>query len=268
MFITKVKVDNHKSFFEGDWIEFSPGFNIISGKNNSGKTALLECIGLAFSNNPHKTIKTVPQKSLPPQGESKVSISFFLEKDEILEAVKKHGPNIALPLESKPGRSQEKIAEDAFRRLISSHELNCEFVPSSGNLVPKRCGLLKLEGLLIADASRMQLFAQTQYSSENHFFSRPYSFLNSDKGMSFTYRLAQKAQAGIYYFKAERLNLAKCPVGSSAQLKSDAANLAEVLNTLQSRNPSRFARYNELVSRVFSQIRLISVHTPGNWAMG
>ncbi|MFM9975451.1 MAG: AAA family ATPase, partial [Beijerinckiaceae bacterium] len=41
MYIKRLKIKNYKGFNESDWIEFGPGFNVIVGQNNSGKSALL-----------------------------------------------------------------------------------------------------------------------------------------------------------------------------------------------------------------------------------
>ncbi len=53
MRIAKIKIRNYKSFRESGELEFTSGFNIIAGQNNTGKTALLEALGLRFNPNPH-----------------------------------------------------------------------------------------------------------------------------------------------------------------------------------------------------------------------
>jgi AAA15 family ATPase/GTPase len=52
MYISKIKIENYKGFNNHDTIELTKGINLIIGKNNSGKTALLEA--LTFNvNKPH-----------------------------------------------------------------------------------------------------------------------------------------------------------------------------------------------------------------------
>lgn len=48
MFIKKLQVFNYKSYLDSGLMEFSPGINIIVGRNNAGKTSLLEVLTLDF----------------------------------------------------------------------------------------------------------------------------------------------------------------------------------------------------------------------------
>lgn len=63
----------------------------------------------------------------------------------------------------------------------------------------------------------------------------------------------------LYMFKAERLSVSKFSVGLEYALRPDASNLALVLHNLQSKNPSRFRRFNEYVSTIFPKIKGITV---------
>ncbi|MEH1812328.1 MAG: AAA family ATPase [Nostoc sp.] len=62
MYISKFSISNYKCFQETELIELNSGINIIVGKNNSGKTALIEGLNLTFKNLPHSSIKTLPDK--------------------------------------------------------------------------------------------------------------------------------------------------------------------------------------------------------------
>ncbi|MBE8996740.1 AAA family ATPase [Nostoc sp. LEGE 12447] len=62
MYISNFSISNYKCFQETDIIEFNSGINIIVGKNNSGKTALIERLNLNFKNLPHSSIKTLPDR--------------------------------------------------------------------------------------------------------------------------------------------------------------------------------------------------------------
>lgn len=72
--------------------------------------------------------------------------------------------------------------------------------------------------------------------------------------------LVGKMLAGrVYRFMAERFGFGQAPFGTSKELESDARNLAEVLNTLQS-VPPRFERYVHLVREIFPTIKAVTVH--------
>ncbi|MDZ8085926.1 MAG: AAA family ATPase, partial [Nostoc sp. DedQUE12b] len=63
-------------------MEFSSGINIIVGRNNAGKTSLLELLTLDFENHPHRSLKTLPSKLSNIQEESKIEITLHIEKKE------------------------------------------------------------------------------------------------------------------------------------------------------------------------------------------
>lgn len=62
MHISKFQLNNFKSYLASSEIELSPGFNIIVGQNNVGKTALLEALRLNFGGiaKPHRSLQTLP----------------------------------------------------------------------------------------------------------------------------------------------------------------------------------------------------------------
>src|SRR5829696_4121152 len=58
MHIATLQVNNYKSFSSSEEIRFEPGFNVIVGQNNVGKTALVEALSLQFRDKPHRSLKT------------------------------------------------------------------------------------------------------------------------------------------------------------------------------------------------------------------
>ncbi len=80
MYISTFKIFNYKSFRDSGWLEFQPGINIIVGTNNSGKTALLEALGLEFKDNPYCNIRMIDIPDSDFSDESVANITFRLEK--------------------------------------------------------------------------------------------------------------------------------------------------------------------------------------------
>ena len=58
MHISKLKIESYKSFHFSDDLNLKPGFNVIVGQNNAGKTALVEALSLDFSDIPHLSVVT------------------------------------------------------------------------------------------------------------------------------------------------------------------------------------------------------------------
>ena len=65
MYITDFGISNYKSFRIGPHTPLSPGFNVIVGRNNVGKTAMIEALSLRFENAPHRSIVTAPHVTTP-----------------------------------------------------------------------------------------------------------------------------------------------------------------------------------------------------------
>ena len=85
MQITKFQLRNFKSFLDSGEIELKPGFNVITGQNNAGKTALLEAFTLAFSSVPHRSERTMPFSFSIPRPTSSASITFVVSGRELLQ---------------------------------------------------------------------------------------------------------------------------------------------------------------------------------------
>src|SRR5947209_130441 len=110
MLITSFQVKNFKSFLASEEIQFGPGFNIVVGQNNVGKTALIETLSLQFGNNPHRSLST------NPTGMSSVVISYRATDKEWLRSLKDLGP---VEITVRPGRTAQE-ALDEFEDLVQT----------------------------------------------------------------------------------------------------------------------------------------------------
>ncbi len=91
MYISRFQLGNYKSFREPVPLEFTTGFNIISGQNNAGKTALLEALGLTFFGRPHRSTTTVPARDTIPDQTSWADVSFTMPVSEVREFIRASG---------------------------------------------------------------------------------------------------------------------------------------------------------------------------------
>lgn len=93
MRIDKITIRNYKSFNESSELEFTSGFNIIAGQNNTGKTALLETLGLRFNGNPHRSLITMPNRDTLVDPSSTVDISVSMSGEESASILAAQGPD-------------------------------------------------------------------------------------------------------------------------------------------------------------------------------
>ncbi|RCJ42197.1 hypothetical protein A6770_08270 [Nostoc minutum NIES-26] len=97
MFIKRLQIFHYKSYINSNLLQFSPDINIIVGRNNSGKTSLLELLTLNFENHPHESIKTLPNKFVTIKEKSKLEITLHIDKEELRSFIKQLMPNVGIP---------------------------------------------------------------------------------------------------------------------------------------------------------------------------
>src|SRR5216684_5109207 len=84
MYIARFQVKNYKSFLSSQEFHLTPGFNVVVGQNNAGKTALVEALSLQFADKYHMSMKTIPSPGvlLHDSFTSTVQIAFQLVEEE------------------------------------------------------------------------------------------------------------------------------------------------------------------------------------------
>jgi AAA15 family ATPase/GTPase len=232
MYISKFQLFHYKSFLESGTLEFKPGINLITGQNNSGKSALLQALTLDLSNIPHRSPKTLTTpKSNQILKISSAKVSLLLEKDElkpILEDfIHKDYPDKNSIDSAADETLIKELGASGFREWLAIRE--------------------EVELSLSFNAA-----TPPQIETEPSKISR--------HAVEFVFNEFKKR---IFRFRAERLKLESSPYGDSDQLTSDASNLAQCLSKLQG-NKKKFERFNNYVSLIFPQIKLISVTNKGS----
>jgi predicted ATPase len=271
MYISRFQVGNYKSFHEPAALEFTPGFNIISGQNNAGKTALLEALALNFGGKPHRSTRTVPARDTIPDQVSWADVSFTLPPNELIEFMLASGnavfslakPDLGSPFARKIAyvddskESAQKLWRGILREAFLTINLHLEAGQRNGWSVPG----LPSYGLYPAQA-------QPGMYHYVHFMIAAKGEMTNIGGSSRTQigdvglELVPAFRRHIYRFNAERMNVGQGPHGPAVQLAQNAANLPEVLAQLQ-HNPSAFAALNRTLNDILPQVRQVSVRGVG-----
>src|SRR3989441_1436125 len=268
MYISRFQVGNYKSFREPVALEFTQGFNIISGQNNAGKTALLEALGLNFIGNPHRTVRTVPARDTIPDQNSWAEVSFTMSPKELKEHMLALPPNtyhLAKPdlgseFARKTGYTDD--SPQSVMRLVegffSEKQLTFKLRLTAGAGGYRSWGNPAIPSYGIYPAQLQGgnwLYAPFDIGREGKISSAGGSTPNAhDLGM----RLVGAFERNVYRFAAERLKVGRSTHGAAAMLAQDASNLPEVLGQLQ-HNPSRFQGLNERLTAILPQVKHVSV---------
>jgi len=261
MYLSKIRVQNYKSFRDSGEIQFKSGINIIVGQNNAGKTALLEVLELNFGNNPHKS-----EKSLTTQEEntesrfSRAEGTITLEPDE-LKVIRENRKFATVyffePREDSSGTFDQMIENFNYsfeeginitfttRKSLNSYRfepnnIRHEFYEESFNKKPG-------QKFLALTLSKDQIYImhgrqQTLQGGQNIFGKI----------------LIEDFQKKIYRFFAERVNLGTCNAGFSRDLIPNCQNLAEVLQNTQNHNSWLYEKFNRYVSQVYPSVKWVS----------
>ncbi|AFZ25832.1 hypothetical protein Cylst_3709 [Cylindrospermum stagnale PCC 7417] len=293
MFIKKLQVFNYKSYDDSGVMEFAPGVNIIVGRNNAGKTSLLEVLTLDFEDHPHRSIKTLPNSSSKITEESRAEISLFFDKEELVNLINQLPNPLGLPFPYDDGQGwwyngepeEAELLVKWFQELLDNPPIKLNLsisitshIEAQNNIITENFNF-DLYSLAPQNKNGRFDFMQIKYSTNDDKFHPIYNYkviedkrydiyqevLNSFECFEGTneqtigYQILNIFKKRIYRFKAERLNIGICKFENNAELKPDASNLAEVLSTLQGKNPGMFAEFNKFVSSLLPEIKWISV---------
>jgi predicted ATPase len=253
MHISEFRVKNYKSIWDSGQLTLSPGFNIIIGQNNAGKSALTEALGLRFENKPHRSEVTLPKPTFWTDPHSQVRLEITLSHEELITVL--------------------SGAADQFYSVGLGSDGNTEAVKRFFECMPDPLRL-KAEWYG-ADASfsawfrgfgeQPQLFVAVEYSTEEKKVrvSPRFDAVQAPQFPLLAQLVAKFFKTNVYRFDAERLKLGERYVAGGRQLSSDAANLAEVLCVLQLRSPWLFERLNEALRVVFPQVKRFTAPSIG-----
>ena len=262
MYLSEFQLYNYKSYQDSGPIQLKPGFNLLTGQNNAGKTALLEGLSLQFTNKPHRSLTTLPHARSTVQHASRVRLRVPFSENQLVEILKgrQDYTHFISPQTSDVAmQSEEDVGPSVLSLLLSQQELPLELHGQDNRppIVPPRFafGLYKVN-------TNQSPWLQLGLNSDNKLYMGSAGFTSYSTDYHFGGVLRDYLLSSIYIFRAERMNVGVSPFGPNRELKSDASNLPEVLNILQS-NPSRFQRYNQLVKRVLPQVERITVRPMG-----
>jgi hypothetical protein len=252
MLINEFQIFNYKSYRETPPIQLSAGFNVFIGKNNSGKTALLEALSLStLVDRPHRHSGIPRGQPVPPK--SRVELTAALTPGDLRLAFLGAG-SFAFPVlaEAQQGadaqQGQHLALLHEFLNSPRSFRLIVNAGPSFGASSYPSHGMF-------TGPSTNRTVEFTLNEEQNDF--RVNRILSGDSDSAFVVAGAFVVRS-TYTFRAERLSLAAYQYGDRAVLLPNAQNLPEVLNVLQGQH-ARFEQFNLLVNQVFPSIHRVSV---------
>lgn len=278
MLITQFQIKNYKAFKDSGGIVLSSGINIIVGRNNVGKTTLLEALTLTFENIRHLS----PQSINSGTENSLAKVTFGITQEELLrfspgfidklitdskvwkecdiEGLNELQINLekdAVQEKIDSGKDEEEAREKILYWLKNRSIIEIEIHIKDSKILHPEEGKNYRHGGLILDRSRRKFLAKKEPLDLLFYFLK---LKNSESNIeNYCLNLFKER---VYRFRAERLVSGTYPIAANTTLilNSDASNLAGVLSLLQGKKPKLFKDFNEYVSYIFPEIRNVSVH--------
>jgi predicted ATPase len=260
MRIERFRIHNYKGFLDAGEIPLSPGFNVVVGRNNAGKTALVEALGLAFANHPHRSTTTVRTALNQPPGESDVTLTFGLSSEEFRQIRSELGPTLYVRMPKNRAPRADLTYDDFMQLCASTMPVSLTATYRQSKRADRAALLPDFQS---DDVGTHALAVEVTVDESGLVVPRGERELNTPSvtgGETLPLRMAALFAQRVYLFRAERLNVAEYKWGDDRTLRSDAGNLPEVLHRLQE-HPLRFPELNELVRLIFPDIAHVGVET-------
>lgn len=252
MHISKFQTLNYKSFKDSGILCLEPGFNVLVGQNNVGKTALIEALSLWFDDRPHHSRETIPYVGAQHISSSRVEVTFEFEETEVIEVLAANGlTTVHVPWQFKGGQ-QEDAARNFEQSIHGGASVNAVF--ESGTLTHT-----SIVGYSQGNPSGEHYLKFDLNPSLEGLEHIPGNFVGEQlKETAFATQMARIFAKNVYNFRAVRFNIEDHHVAEESELAPDARNLVQVLHRLQASNPSMWERYLNQVRTVIPQIKTIT----------
>jgi energy-coupling factor transporter ATP-binding protein EcfA2 len=266
MELISFQLKNYKSFYDSGELRFGCGFNAIVGPNNVGKSALLQALAQRFTNVPHRSVRSKPTANSAVVPYSLARYSIKCNGAVLREALLEEGGKFSIhtPGTANVGKdtNYNAVIDVALAELFSREKIVLDLERDGNDAIKVVHPSALLSYPIRGENIRIDV-KPVAYKNAFEFDGIRVGKQGYNPALELGAVIGRIFQRRIYYFNAERLSLGECEFGSSQDLDSSAANLAEVLNNMQS-NPGQFERLNKYLKRVFPTIHGVSVRPSSN----
>ena len=260
MHIDSITIENYKSFLEAQTLKFEPGFNLLVGTNNAGKTSVLDVIDLNVAiSEPHRSVQTIPVYGGTLTTSSKLSESLTTRFSEV-RRVGPGGNQYLFPVTPPNSTlSKEQIVEHARKFIVDDGEFRIITMFGAGSKSVTIVGSESFGGEAIPPGATNihQAFVFYPHGSvvPNISVIGPSTANNADVSQINAYG----TQFGglIYRFDAQRRPGVRCSSYGNAVLNRESTNLAFCINHLQTNDSHGHRVLCSWIKRVFPSVAWI-----------
>jgi AAA ATPase domain/AAA domain, putative AbiEii toxin, Type IV TA system len=250
MYIKSVAIENFKSFYAKQMFHFEPGFNLLVGANNSGKTTVLDVIDLDYTlNSPHRSTETIPIYGDLLNSVSSFEIVLHTSFSELRDLA---GPTqLYLPIDPWPTTSvdQSDAIQKALELAVSDSQLMMRV------LLGNRADATEFNfGSVIkgrASGSHPSASGPVVQFQNVPSETKPRVELVNGHTQQYMGRYYESLRQRIYRFSAKRQPAADCMSVQETSLDRECRSLPFWINSLQTNDADGHAQLCKWVNRIF-----------------
>ena len=241
--ISRARISSYKSFDDTGWIDFSPGFNLVVGANNSGKSALLRALSPPLDLRPHRNEHRSSENATAP---SIVDLDISSTFEELRDCILQVGGNYYFP-QGGVTADFDLRADDFFKqsgpmvlRMRRTHDKTIGRDGVSIDGMPPVSPHQSLVGVINGEVKRLGRVDQSQPDTLPSAYDHPTS-------------------GRFYHFDAQRMNVGQGPIADVRKLERDASNLPSVLNWVRGRLSPTFKKIESHLFDIIGGIESITI---------
>lgn len=246
-YLSRLKLTNHKCFYEPTAFDFGPGFNILIGESSSGKSVVLEALDHSTTVHPHRSHGTLSSLQGAPFEHSTIELHYQTIASEVAQLANQ--PHLFLGATAETGENIE----------LTSSEWQTNILNGPLHFGHRRTSFASWQDRLCL-ASHL-----SSWHTAGHSDPACYSMNVTAPGDASTGSSADAQWPLIrstlghrtYRFLTERRIAPSCGF-STPELASDGSNLAFCLNHLKSHNGALHAQLNRLVQHVLPAVKSVN----------
>ena len=263
MRISRVKLNNYVCFYDAPEFELGPGINFVVGKNNSGKTALLDVLSIASKGEAHRSAATLSVRNplAPISNESSFEIELEFDEREMLQILRKRGDTFHIHNFGSIGDANFIYWNKLERYFSGKRCLQFQYtdgiaVQANAKEFASAIAFSEINGL---EGTSVALDVEANIVTEGHSGKHVYHFAE-DPSICWQ-EIALDAPSHIYYFESHRRIEQTWSADHDTDLLPDASNLAQVVHSIQTAERYSFEKLVNLLQQVFEDIREVLTYT-------
>lgn len=258
MYIQSVAIENYKSFLDQQTFRFEPGFNLLVGTNNAGKTSVLDVMDMEIGlNEPHRSERTIPQFGGLPNPRSAFEVTLATSFGELWRLV--GASQMYLPIQ------RENLSDVETSEAILLFAKN-----DSGLMLKSRFG----QGLETVTFVGDSLISGVASRQDGNAVSSVFIYINSNGQdlqiqpmntpiHSSSANYGQAFRPRIYRFNAQRRPGFQCGAQTTVVLDREAVTLPYCVNHLQTNDAHGHRILCGWVNQVFPSVKWIQATPNG-----